>query len=95
MSSNFTDVLGLKRTAAKFIPKLLNFQQKRRRLDITQELSTAFNDDPWFMAKNHGFMAMILKPKPKHPKIEKITSSSAKCGGFTHYFLRLQCCCAL
>ena len=31
--SNFTDVLGIKRAAAKIVPKLLNFDQNQRRLD--------------------------------------------------------------
>ncbi|EFN70230.1 hypothetical protein EAG_12167, partial [Camponotus floridanus] len=31
---------------AKFVPKLLNFDQKQRRVDIAQELLNAVNDDP-------------------------------------------------
>ena len=31
----FTDVLGMKREAAKFVPKLLSFEQKQRCMDIT------------------------------------------------------------
>ncbi|EFN73466.1 hypothetical protein EAG_08786, partial [Camponotus floridanus] len=30
----------------KFVPKLLNFDQKQRRVDIAQELLNAINDDP-------------------------------------------------
>ena len=30
----FTDVSGMKRAAAKIVPKLLNFQHKQRRMDI-------------------------------------------------------------
>ena len=33
----FSDILGLKRVAAKFVPKLLNFEQKTRRMTIAQE----------------------------------------------------------
>jgi len=39
----FSDVLGMKRVAAKFVPKLLNFDQKNCRMSIAQEL---LNDDP-------------------------------------------------
>ena len=37
----FTDVLGIKRAAAKIVPKLLNFKQKPCRMDIAQEMLTA------------------------------------------------------
>ena len=36
----FTDVLGMKRAAAKIVPKLLNFEQKQRRIDIAQKMLT-------------------------------------------------------
>ena len=42
----FTDVLGIKRAAAKIFPKLLNFEQKQRRINIAQDMLTTFNDDP-------------------------------------------------
>ena len=41
-----TDVLGMKRVAAKIVSKLLNIEQKQRHLDIPQEMLTTFNDDP-------------------------------------------------
>ena len=41
----FMDVLGIKRGAAKIVPKLRNFEQKQRRMDITQEMVTTFNDN--------------------------------------------------
>ena len=41
-----TDVLGMKRAAAKLVPKLQNFEQKQRRIDIAQEMLMTFNDDP-------------------------------------------------
>ena len=41
-----TDVLGLQRVAAKIVPKLLNFEQKHRRMDIGQDMLTTFNDNP-------------------------------------------------
>ena len=47
----FTDVLGIKRAAAKIVPKLLNFKQKQCRMDIAQEMLTMFNDDPDLLKK--------------------------------------------
>ena len=41
----FVDVLDMKRAAAKFVPKLQNFEQIQRRLDIALELLMTFNDD--------------------------------------------------
>ena len=42
----FTDVLGMKRAAAKIVPKLLNFEHKQHHMDIAQEMLTTFSDDP-------------------------------------------------
>ena len=39
------DVLGMKPLAAMIVPKLQNFKQKQLRMDIAQEMLTAFNDD--------------------------------------------------
>ena len=36
----FSNVLGTKRVAAKFVPKLLNFEQKQRRMEVAQESLT-------------------------------------------------------
>ena len=36
----FLNVLGMKRVAAKFVPKLLNFEQKQRRTEVAQESLT-------------------------------------------------------
>ena len=47
----FTDVLGMKHTAAKIFSKLLNFEQKQRPMDIAQEMLTTFNDDPDLLKK--------------------------------------------
>ena len=35
----------MKRVAAKFVPKLLNFDQKQHRMNIAQELLNEVNDD--------------------------------------------------
>ncbi|GAB1860480.1 Histone-lysine n-methyltransferase setmar-like protein [Camponotus japonicus] len=42
----FSDILGMKRVSAKFVPKLLNFDQKSRRMSISQEMLNDVNDDP-------------------------------------------------
>ncbi|XP_018365426.1 PREDICTED: putative uncharacterized protein FLJ37770 [Trachymyrmex cornetzi] len=36
--SIFTNDLGMRRVAAKFVPKLLNFDQKQHRINIAKEL---------------------------------------------------------
>ena len=36
----FSNVLGMKRVAAKFVPKLLNFEQIQRRIEVAQESLT-------------------------------------------------------
>ena len=36
----FTDDLGVKCASAKIVPKLLNFEQKQRHMDIAQEMLT-------------------------------------------------------
>ena len=41
----------MKCAAAKFVPKLLNFKQKQRRMNIAQEVLTAFNNDPDLLKK--------------------------------------------
>ena len=45
------DVLDMKRAAAKSVPKLLNFEQKQRRMDIAQEILMTFNNDPDLLNK--------------------------------------------
>ena len=37
--------------AAKIFPKLLNFEQKQRRMHIAEEMFTTFNDDPDFLKR--------------------------------------------
>ena len=41
----FSNVLGIKRVAAKFVPKLLNFKQKQRRMEVALESLNEVNDD--------------------------------------------------
>ena len=47
----FTDVLGMKSATAKIVPKLLNFEQKQRCMNIAQEMLTMFNDNPDLLKK--------------------------------------------
>ena len=41
----------MKRASAKIVLKLLNFEQKQRRMDIVQEMFTTFNDDSDLLKK--------------------------------------------
>ena len=45
----FTYILGMNRATFKIVPKLLNFVQSQRRMDITQGMLTAFNGDSDFL----------------------------------------------
>ena len=40
----FIDIISMKRAAAKIVPKLLNFEQKQRLMDIAQEMLMMFKD---------------------------------------------------
>ncbi|XP_011860288.1 PREDICTED: putative uncharacterized protein FLJ37770 [Vollenhovia emeryi] len=44
--SIFTNDLGMRRVAAKFVPKLLTFDQKQNRINIATELLDSDRDDP-------------------------------------------------
>ncbi|XP_011859020.1 PREDICTED: putative uncharacterized protein FLJ37770 [Vollenhovia emeryi] len=44
--SIFTNDLGMRRIAAKFVPKLLTFDQKQHRINIATELLDSVRDDP-------------------------------------------------
>ena len=47
----FSNILGMKGVGAKFVPKLLNFDQKTRRMNIAQEMLNDVNDDPDFLKR--------------------------------------------
>ena len=47
----FADFSGMKRTTAKIVPKLPNFEQKQCRMNIAQEMLMTFNDDPGMLKK--------------------------------------------
>ena len=40
-----TDVIGMARVSTKFIPKLLNFDQKQHRMIIAEDMFNDVNDD--------------------------------------------------
>ena len=42
----FSYVLSMKHAAELIVAKLLNVEQKQRRIDIAQEMLTTFNNDP-------------------------------------------------
>ena len=42
----FTEDLGMKQVAVKFVPKLPNFDQKQHRKNIAQELLDSISDEP-------------------------------------------------
>ena len=103
----FTDIWHMKRAAAKIIPKLLNLEQKQRRIDIAPELLTTFKDDPDQMIKrvitgdwwitgvwlwHWNPSPIILKEAARRVKTGNRTSRAVKCEGFAHCFLWLQCC---
>ena len=44
-------VLVMKRAATNILPKLVNFKQKQRRMKITQEMLTTFNNGPDLLKK--------------------------------------------
>ena len=86
----FPDVLGMKRAAAKIVPRLLNFDQKQRSMDIAQEMLTMFNNDPdllkkvitgdesWVYGYDIETKAQSIQGKRPKAKTEKNTSNSVK-----------------
>ena len=71
--SIFTYDLSMTRVAAKFVPKLFNFDQKQHHINIAQEILDFARDDPNLLQRvrtielqNDEFMAMTWKPKLNH-----------------------------
>ena len=93
----FTDVLDMKRAAAKTFTKLLNFDQLQCRMDNAQEMLTTFNDKPkllkkaitgdesWVYGYDIGNKVQSSQWKRPRAKTEKTTSSSVKCKGFVFF----------
>ena len=60
------------RTLTKIFPKFLNFEQIQLRMDIAQEMLTAFTDDPDLPKKLRNEIAMeVSRPK----KARKVRSN--------------------
>ena len=73
-----SNVLGMTRRAAKFVPKLLNFQQKQRRMEVAQESLTSYSPD---MAPCDFFLFPKIKRTWKSCRftaIDDIKSASLK-----------------
>ncbi|UYV75597.1 hypothetical protein LAZ67_13000696 [Cordylochernes scorpioides] len=49
--SIFINDLGMRRVAAKFVPKLLNCDQKQHRMNIANEILNSVRDDPNFLQR--------------------------------------------
>ena len=76
----FSNVLGMKRVVAKFVPKLLNFEQKQRRMEVPQE-SLTMPQPPYSpdMAPNDFFLFPKIKRTLKDRRftaIDDIKSAS-------------------
>ena len=75
--SNFTDVLTMKRAAAKIVSKSLNFEQKQRHMDIAQEILTTFKkaitgDESWVYGYDIEIKDLSSQWKrPEVPRPEK------------------------
>jgi len=65
-----TENLGMHRIAAKFVPRLLNDDQKQNRVDVSQELLDRANDDNFLKniitGDETGCMGMMSKRKSNH-----------------------------
>ena len=47
----FMNVLSMKRTVGKIVPKLQNFERKQCYMDIAPEMFVTFNEDPDLLKK--------------------------------------------
>ncbi|UYV62475.1 hypothetical protein LAZ67_2000729 [Cordylochernes scorpioides] len=54
--SIFINDLGMRRVAAKFVPKLLNCDQKQHRMNIANEMLDSVRDDPNWGVVHHEFL---------------------------------------
>ena len=78
-----------------FFSKLLNFEQKPCWMDIAQGMLTTFKGHNWWRIMSillwHWNQSQIVPVEAfRRAKSEKSMSSSVKCEGFDHCFLRLQ-----
>ena len=81
--SIFTNNLGMRWVAAKFVPKLLNFDQKQHRINITQELLNSVRNDPTLLQRvitddESRIYSYDVEPKLNHPNGNCRTSQDRK-----------------
>ena len=57
----------MQRAAEKMVPKVLNFEQKKCRMDIVQEMLMTFNNDPDLLKNVITGDELLLKPKSNRP----------------------------
>ncbi|UYV60110.1 hypothetical protein LAZ67_1000019 [Cordylochernes scorpioides] len=101
--SIFINDLGMRRVAAKFVPKLLNCDQKQHRMNIANEMLDSVRDDPnllqrvitgdeaWVYGYDVETKAQSSQWKlPHEPRPKKSAPSSVECESFADSFLRLQ-----
>ena len=72
----FTNVLGMKRAATKFVPKFLNFEQNQRCMDIAQDILTTFNGDSDLLKKvitayESQVYGFVIKTKDQSPQLKR------------------------
>ncbi|UYV61426.1 hypothetical protein LAZ67_1004796 [Cordylochernes scorpioides] len=93
--SIFINDLGMRRVAAKFVPKLLNCDQKQHRMNIANEMLDSVRDDPnlfqrvitgdeaWVYGYDVETKAQSSQWKlPHEPRPKKSAPSSVECESF-------------
>ncbi|UYV70321.1 hypothetical protein LAZ67_7002514 [Cordylochernes scorpioides] len=101
--SIFINDLGMRRVAAKFVPKLLNCDQKQHRMNIANEMLDSVRHDPnllqrvktgdeaWVYGYDVETKAQSSQWKlPHEPRPKKSAPNSVECESFADSFLRLQ-----
>ena len=75
-----TDILGMSKVSAIWVPRMLTDYQKRTRLDISRYLLYRYEDDPG------DFIDRVVTPKMNHGFITLTQSRKCKtCNGSTSY----------
>ena len=83
----------MKHAPVKIVLKLLNFEQKQRRMAIAQKMLTTFNKDTDLLKKviaGDESKPNYINVSDQKSQPKKSTLSSVQCEGFVHCFLRLQ-----
>lgn len=69
-----TSILGIRRMSEKFVPELLRFDQKKRRVSIVQELLNDTHDDlDLLKGLIAGFIRLRIFPVPKTTETDERT----------------------